>query len=182
VARGWVEEIAVQIEYQGLRGPKLRRNVVKPYLIEPSPWSTSVYVIGESDRHEGMAVFKVGRIYSAKLTTQQFSIPADFDEDRLLRYAWGIWFDEGPPVRVRLRFMPGYAAKRLRETHWHPNESVEETEDGGCTWEVQVAAWEETQPWVSGWGAEVEVLEPVGLREAVRGDVERLVSLYGDKG
>jgi CRISPR-associated endonuclease/helicase Cas3 len=179
VARGWVEEIAVRIEYQGLRGTKLRRNVVKPYLIEPSPWSTSVYVIGESDRHEGMAVFKVERIQSAQLTTEHFSIPADFDEDRLLRYAWGIWFDDRSPVRVRLRFMPGYAAKRLRETRWHPTERVEDLEDGGCIWEAQVAAWEEMQPWVRGWGADIEVLEPEGLREAVRGEVERLVRLYG---
>lgn len=182
VARGWVEMIPVLIEYQGLRGTKRRPYVVKPYLIEPSPWSVSVYVIGESDRHEGMAVFKVERIQSAQLTTGHFSIPEDFDEDKLLRYAWGIWFDEKPPIRVRLRFMPGYAAKRLQETRWHPTERVEILPDGGCIWEAQVAAWEEMQPWVRGWGAEAEVLEPQELREAVRGEVERLVRLYGVKG
>lgn len=179
VARGWVEAIPVQIEYQGLRGTKKRVYVVKPYLIEPSPWSVSVYVIGESDRHQGLAVFKVERISSAWLTTGHFSIPDDFDEQSLLRYAWGIWFDEKPPVRVQLRFSAGYAAKRLQETRWHPTEQVEELPGGGCIWEAQVAAWEEMQPWVRGWGAEVEVLEPLELREAVRGEVERLVKVYG---
>jgi predicted DNA-binding transcriptional regulator YafY len=86
------------------------------------------------------------------------------------------------PLRVRLRFRAGYAAKSLRETHWHPTEQVEELPEGGCIWEAQVVAWEEMQPWVRGWGVEVEVLELEELQEAVRGKVERLVSLYRDKG
>jgi CRISPR-associated endonuclease/helicase Cas3 len=178
VTRGWIESITVRIQYQGLRGRHPLPYTVKPYLIEPSPWSDSIYLIGESDGHHGMGVFKLDRIQSAVLTTEPFTVPEDFSEERLLRYAWGIWFEDKQPETVRLRFSPGAATKRLRETRWHPTETVQDLSDGSCIWEAQVSAWEEMLPWVRGWGADVEVLEPEKLRNLMRRETRRLAQLY----
>jgi CRISPR-associated endonuclease/helicase Cas3 len=34
-------------------------------------------------------------------------------------------------------------------------------------------------PWIRGWGADVEVLGPEGLREMMMGEVRRLAEAYG---
>lgn len=151
-----------------------------PYLIEPSHWSDAAYVIGHSDEHGRVTTFKIGRIALAEPTTQGFTIPETFDERELLRYAWGIWYDDAEPVTVRLRFEPGPATRRLRESRWHPSEEITDTRDGGCIWQAQVDAWQEMLPWVRGWGAAVEVLAPPDLRERVADEVREMVGRYGE--
>jgi CRISPR-associated endonuclease/helicase Cas3 len=178
LARGWAERFKVRIQHQGLHQDKLREYLVSPYLIEPSIWSDGVYLIGASEQHGSIATFKIERIQEAWLTAQSFELPQDFDETKLLRYAWGIWYAEQEPVQVRLRFREGAAARRLRESKWHPTQEIEELEDGGCIWQAQVAEAREMLPWVRGWGADCEVLEPQELRRWVEEEVKALNRLY----
>ena len=179
IARSWVEGVKVRISYQGLQSKQPREFIISPYLIEPSPWSDSAYLIGHSNIHGGIATFKLERIQSAKLTNESFSIPEEFDENRLLKFAWGIWYEEREPVTVKLRFAPGIATRRLKESLWHPTQKITELEDGGCVWEARIAEWQEMLPWIRGWGADVEVVEPVELRETMMGEARAIAEIYG---
>jgi len=194
ITQGWVERRKVEIVYRGLKSPSPlaalpgtgegyegRVYVVQPYLIEPSLWSDGAYVIGFCDSFGKMATFKIERVIQARLKLEQFEIPDDFDEAELLRYAWGIWFADEAPTRVRLRFAAGEAARRVRESIWHPTQEVEVLEDGGLIWQAQVAEWQEMVPWVRGWGADVEALEPEGLREAVMAGIRAAAEMYSMK-
>lgn len=178
VADGWVRGLRLRVEYQGLHGKEPYGDTISPYLIEPSPWSDSVYVIGPSDRLGKIVPYKLDRIQRAVLTSEPFILPADFDEQELLRHAWGIWRGEGEPVAVKLKFAPGEAARRVQESVWHPLERVTPSEDGGCLWEAPIAEWREMVPWVRQWGSQVEALEPAELREAIEKEVRRLIALY----
>lgn len=97
----------------------------------------------------------------------------------MLRHAWGIWGGEGVPEIVRLKFASGQATRRLKESIWHPLEQVTDLPDGGCLWEAPIAEWQEMLPWVRGWGAAVEVLAPVELRETLMGEARALALMYG---
>ncbi|MCL5995410.1 MAG: WYL domain-containing protein, partial [Chloroflexi bacterium] len=154
-------------------------HVVSPYLIEPSLWSDGAYVIGYSDVTNEVTPFKIERVEHAALTTEPFVIPEAFDEQALLKFAWGIWYGEGEPVTVKLRFAPGEAARRVQESIWHPTQQIEPCDDGGCVWRAEVAEWHEMVPWVRGWGADVEVLEPKALRETLMGEVKVMAERYG---
>ena len=178
IARGWVERIPVRIHYRGLSARSTTIHHIQPYLIEPSPWSDSVYVIAQSDVIKNIVPFQIKRMQQASLATGQFTLPEDFDEDTLLKHAWGIWSREAEPEIVRLKFAPGSAARRLRESAWHPLETVTDSEDGGCTWEAPIAEWTEMLPWIRGWGADCEVMEPKGLRESLEKETKRLMHLY----
>ena len=113
-----------------------------------------------------------------ELTRDPYDIPADFDPRDLLADAWGIWYTEGEPVEVALKFHPR-VAHRLQETRWHRSENMEELPDGSILWHAKVAEPKEMLYWIRGWGADVEVVEPHGLREAVRDEAQRLAALYG---
>ena len=55
---------------------------------------------------------------------------------------------------------------------------MEDTEDGDCIWSADVAEWREMLPWVRGWGADVEVLEPKELRDSLTREAQELAELY----
>jgi CRISPR-associated endonuclease/helicase Cas3 len=177
ITQAWVEQRKVRIEYQALGNEGLTRHTISPYLIEPSIWSDSVYVIAQSDFNDRIFPFKIERILSATLSGEPFEIPTSFDDEQLLKHAWGIWYGEKDPITVRLRFSPA-VRRRVRESIWHPLEKVENTEDGGCIWSVEIAEWREMLPWVRGWGADCEVLEPEGLRNALTREAQELAELY----
>lgn len=178
VADAWVQGLRLRVDYQGLHGKEPYKDTISPYLIEPSPWSDSVYVIGPSDKLGKIVPYKLDRIQHAALSSEPFTLPQEFDEQELLRHAWGIWRGDGEPVTVKLKFAPGEAARRVQESVWHPLEQVTPTEDGGCLWQAPIAEPREMVPWVRGWGADVLVLEPTELRELMRSTAIQLSQQY----
>ncbi|GAB4427445.1 MAG: hypothetical protein Kow002_16460 [Anaerolineales bacterium] len=178
LSQGWVEQRKVRIRYQPFGYDGFSNHVIHPYLIEPSIWSDSIYAIAYSEVREKIISFKVERVDTAFLSGETFEIPDRFDEQELLKHAWGIWHGEKPPETIRLRFNKE-AAQRVRESKWHPFERVMPTEDGGCIWEAPIADWREMLPWIRGWGADVEVLEPEELREALEKEVKKMARVYG---
>lgn len=179
IAEGWVSQQKVRITHQGLRARQAQTHLISPYLIEPSLLGDGTYLIGYSDVFNDVATFKVERVERAVVTGEPFTLPQDFDEAKLLQHAWGIWYGEGEPQTVKLRFFGEQVTRRVKETIWHPSQMpIQDTSDG-CIWTAKVAEWREMVPWVRGWGADCEVLEPEELRQALRREAQRLAEMYG---
>ena len=178
VTRAWAEQRKLEINYLALHSDQLRLHLVHPYLIEPSLWSDGTYLVGHNETYNSLATFKIERIESAYAHLERFELPPDFDDEQILQHAWGIWTQDHPPVNVRMRFFPGEAARRLKESIWHRTQQIIELPDGGCEWSAQISEWQEMIPWVRGWGADVEVLEPVELRRRMEREVEELAAIY----
>jgi predicted DNA-binding transcriptional regulator YafY len=84
------------------------------------------------------------------------------------------------PVLVRVRFEPS-AVRWVRE--WQHQGLVAEEpagDDGSVVMRYSVEAPLEMRPWLLGWGAAAEVLEPASLRAAIREDVTRLAARLTD--
>lgn len=180
--RGWSEQSAIRIKYRSLTRQESIWHEVSPYLIEPSPWSDSVYLIGYSAATETIIPFSIERIEKAMLTSAPFKACAPEMEERLLQYAWGIWGSEGQPEQVKLRFTGPEAIRRLQESQWHPDQTISQPDEHGhIIWQAPIAEWREMLPWVRGWGADCEVVGPEGLREVLEREVKRLTKVYGLK-
>jgi predicted DNA-binding transcriptional regulator YafY len=179
VARGWAEGRVVEIDYDPGSAPRKTARV-HPYFLEPDAALRSVYLIGFDEAAAAMRTYKVERIRSATLTQDRYEIPDDFDPDAWLANSWGIWSSEGTPTaRIRLRF-DASVAHRVREAVWHRSQQLGELSGGGVELSVTVAGIVEIQPWILSWGAAVEVLEPIELREAVAAAVRSAAARYGD--
>ncbi|RJQ05561.1 MAG: WYL domain-containing protein, partial [Bacillota bacterium] len=76
-------------------------------------------------------------------------------------------------------------ARYVRGKQWHPSQSVEELgtdeegNDCGLILRMRVGGMGEVKRWVLSFGAGAEVLEPEGLREAIRVEAVNLGSTYG---
>ena len=148
-----------------------------PYFVEPYAVGQTTHVIGWREPPNALRTFKLERIQRVELLDRTYTIPDDFDPRDTLADAWGIWYTEAEPVKVVLRFHPR-VAQRVRETRWHRSEQVEEQEDGSLLWRARVAEPQEMLPWIRGWGADVEVVGPEEVREALVSEARRLAAMY----
>jgi predicted DNA-binding transcriptional regulator YafY len=178
IATAWIESRQVRITYRASRQGNDHIHGFSPYLLEPSPWNDGVYLIGHSDLVNHVLTLKLDRIKDAELLGS-FTLPADFDEEALLRHAWGIWGSAGAPQMVRLKFAAGETVRRLKESVWHPLEQLTNLPDGDCLWEAPIADWHEMLSWVRGWGPSVEVLAPPAMRLKVVEESRTLAEMYG---
>ena len=111
-------------------------------------------------------------IDTATLTDETYAPPAEEGMTKTLADAWGIWYSDSDPVEVVLRFTK-QVAHRVRETVWHPSRVMTDLPDGGLVWRARIAEPREMFPWIRGWGADTEVLEPAELRQRMAGAVRR---------
>ncbi len=178
LTRSWSNGRKVRVWHWHEETGRVFEYTLSPYFIEPYAIGRTAHVIGLREPPGAVRTLKVERIRRAELTHQQYTIPENFDPRRLLADAWGIWYTDEEPVEVVLRFHPR-VAHRVRETQWHPSETLEDQPDGFLVWRAQVAEPQEMLPWIRGWGADVEVLAPEELRQSVASEARRLAALYG---
>lgn len=180
LTHAWAEGVKVRIWYRPLKARRAFQHTFAPYFLEPSAIGYSTYVIGLAEPPGAIRTRKLERIERVEITDEPFTVPSDFDANALLAGAWGIWFDEGDrPTTVRLRFSGAQAVRRVQETIWHPSQRTEDDGEGRLLWSAEIDEPQEMLPWIRGWGADCEVLEPAELREQVVGEVWRQAALYG---
>jgi CRISPR-associated endonuclease/helicase Cas3 len=180
IVQGYMYRRAVDIIYAPRSGRPFETRLC-PYLLEPSAIGYTTYVIGYSSTPDTLRTYKMGRIQTATLTEEEYSIPRDFPGLEILRNAWSIIIGEDLKTVV-LRFHPS-VIDRVNETRWHPSEEKRPDPDrfGWLRWTAQVADTTDMLPWIRGWGADVEVLEPQSLRDEIIGESRYLAELYGWK-
>jgi hypothetical protein len=125
-----------------------------------------------------MRTFKLERITRADPMTETYAIPSDFDINRYLSGAWGI-YHSGEPTEVRLRFFPP-AAARVRESTWHPSQNLSDGPKGSVNMTVTVTGTVEITPWILGWGDAVEVIAPPELRKKIAEAGAKMAARNGD--
>ncbi|MFQ3633328.1 CRISPR-associated helicase Cas3' [Roseiflexus sp.] len=185
LTEAWAAERKVHIWHQNEAGERVFEYLLSPYFIEPYAIGQTTHVIGQArllgERSwdiERMRTFKIERIRRAEITREPYQIPAEFDPQRHLADAWGIWATDQEPVDVILRFN-ARVARRVQESRWHRSERVDLQADGSLIWQAQIAEPKEMLPWIRGWGADCEVLAPDWLRKKMEREVQEMVRVYG---
>lgn len=175
VTEAWARRRSLRIAYRSAGRNRSKEVIVDPYFLEPSAAGFATYLIGYSHTHEQLRTFKIERIAVAEMLPRAFEAPTDLNVDRLLASAWGVIWGEGR--QVRLRFAPD-VAWRVRESRWHPSQSIDDLPDGGCVLTVTVGSMMEIGRWIRGWGDRVEVLAPADLRAELQREAVALARMY----
>ena len=79
---------------------------------------------------------------------------------------------------VCIRFSPG-AAPWIAEQVWHPEQRAKRDPDGSLILSFPAADFREVKREVLKYGSLVEVISPEALRNEVKEEIERMISLYG---
>ncbi len=176
----WAEGRKVQVWHRHTESGKVYEYRFSPYFIEPYAIGQAVHVIGFREPPGELRTFKVERIERVEMLNERYEIPERFDPTDLLSSAWGVWYTEGEPVEVVLKFSPRVAG-RVQETRWHRSQQMVRQPDGSLLWRAFVAEPQEMLPWVRSWGSDVEVVEPDEMRERLIEETQALTEIYGLK-
>jgi predicted DNA-binding transcriptional regulator YafY len=174
----WAEGKKVKVWHRSDKSHEIKTYTYATYYIEPYAIGQSTYVFGFSEPPDAIRTFKIERIEKVEILSEPYTIPDTFDPFELLSDAWGIWFTNEEPEQVTLLFHQR-AAQRVGETRWHRSEQVEFQEDGRLLWRALIDEPREMLPWVRGWGADVEVIEPDWMRDELIKEIQEMAVLYG---
>jgi predicted DNA-binding transcriptional regulator YafY len=124
-----------------------------------------LYLVAHCHLRNAPRIFAVERMRTVELTARRFDVPASFDAEAYLAGAWGMLRGDLVTVRVIFaRALAPYICERL----WHPSQKLRDLPDGRVEMTLTVADTLEVRRWILGYGVQAEVVEPAGLREALR--------------
>jgi predicted DNA-binding transcriptional regulator YafY len=163
----------VEMVYHSLHRKEKTLRKVDPYKV----WfyDGTIYLIGLCYLREEVRMFVLDRIKAVTLTNERFTIPKDFNLDDFMRHSFKVMHDELYTVKVRIS--PGWA-RWAGEKIWHESQKVKKNGDGSLDLTFQVAGLDEIKRWVLSFGPEAQVLEPSGLKQMVRADLQKSLGQY----
>ena len=176
LTEAWASGRKVNVSHQ-MEDGRIFDYTFSPYFIEPYAVGQTAHVLGLREPPGKVRTFKIERLRSAEILREEYELPEEFDPGELLRHAWGIWYTEADPQEVVLRFHPR-VVRRVQESTWQRGEETELQADGFLLWRARVAEPKEMLPWIRGWGADCEVLEPLFLKRELKREVRKLMHLY----
>ena len=137
----------------------------------------SLYLVADSQQHGEYRHFKVDRISNVDLEDLRFERKQDFDMKTHLDGSFGVWHEEGEPVRVIIRFASA-VARYVDEHQWPGCKRKTRTPDGGRLCEFQLTSLQEIKSWILSFGSKAVVLEPAELVQAIKQEAEHLAWYY----
>ncbi len=150
------------------------RRHVEPHHLQH--YMGSWVLVGRCRERDAWRKFFLSRISALKVEKKVFApLPPETWQDQL-EGGFGI-FQGGELVPVRLRFSPA-RAPWIREQHWHPGQVFKELPDSGLILSFPVADFREVKLKILQFGADVEVLEPLELRDEVAQEIEAMGGIY----
>jgi len=148
--------------------------VLRPYLLHFS--ARAWYVMGWTDLHKEVRVFKLGRVISVAMLEEKFEKPAGFRASDKLGKAWQM-VPEGKVYDVVVEFS-ARVATNVAEVRWHPTQRRELLPDGRCRLLFEVDGLGEVAWWLCGYADQVKVIEPAALRERVKTMLKNALTQY----
>jgi predicted DNA-binding transcriptional regulator YafY len=164
----------LNIRYHGRRRDEESERVISPQRL--TQYRNSWYLDAWCHRAEGLRSFALERIREQKLekkAAREVSsavLSAHFDQ------SYGIF--SGPAEHVaELRFSPEMA-RWIAEENWHPDQQGCFEPDGSWLLKLPFSSSRELIMDVLRYGAEVEVLAPEFLRDAVASEAKKTAGIY----
>ncbi len=163
VQRATRERHVLRLHYRSATGDKSSR-LVEPAFVRWEPSVEAFYMVAWCRTRAAIRTFAIHRIVAVEPVDEVFAPRRDAFEE--MSKAFRLW---GRPdvEHVSLRFTPR-VAREVCERRWHASETICETADGGVQVEMDIAAPEELERLLLGYGPDVVVEAPTKLATRIR--------------
>lgn len=165
----------LELTYHGERDEEPRMRLVEPYGVL---FGLRCYLVcREPDVDDRLRHFRLDRILHARHRNETFPRDPDFDLDRHAARSFGSFHSKSEFGTVIWRF-DRRAAPVAREYVFHPNQLMEDGDEGALIVTFDACGWLEMAWHLYTWGDTAEVIAPEELRQLVenhqRGDFPAL--------
>lgn len=163
----------ISLCYQSFRHPEPFCFNVRPYCVKyfKQRW----YLLGDSDL--GLRIYSLDRFVDMEELEEHFEIPKGFDAEEYFQNYFGVIIGE-EPEDVKIRVVPDQV-KYFRTLPLHGSQRETVQEDGSSVFSYHIAPTFDFVQEILSHGADVEVLEPIELRESIADNVAGMASRYG---
>lgn len=169
LTRAIAEKRTVQLRYFSASRRVTRRREIDPYHLRYA--AGALYVIGYCHWRKDVRLFAVDRIRAISVTDHAYQMPLRFDAEEYLAEA--LVAMRGKAIDVELVFSKA-ASSWVADRLWHQSQQTSRKRAGRLVMTLRVAETPELTRWVLGFGADVEVVGPPSLREAVMREAKKI--------
>lgn len=163
----------IEIKYTAPSGTKEKR-LINPY--HTIRYEGDWYLVAHCHKQDDRRTFSLARMTHIKETDSFFDIPKDFNFAEISTSRFGIHWGQGVEKIVLL--FNSKVAPYIEERKWHSSQKIEKMNNGTLILQIVAHRSIELKKWILSWGAQVEVIEPAGLRTEIRDELHKLVELY----
>ena len=174
-----VKRCCIEFDYQSFKGQHTHREVA-PYgmIYDEGVW----YLVGYCHLREAERMFRLDRVQNIALTDPLSPIPKDFSIAQMQDRAWAKGFMERmkPYGKAVLR-VEQHVAESLKKDWFYKHGEFEPQPDG----KVVFTTYDDhpsgsALDLVRRYGSAVEILKPKEVRDQMRKEVERMMTLYAE--
>lgn len=164
---------SLNINYFSINKNNLTMRKVDPYdlIFKEGNW----YIIGYCHMKGDIRNFKLNRVKSLKISNDIYMRPHTFSLKEYLEKNWGAFM--GDKIKVVIKFSEK-EADFIKDTTWHIHQHIVDLEDGSILFIMYLNQMEDVKEWVMGFGINAEVIEPIGLRNDIKRELEELYKKY----
>ena len=153
------------------------------YTITVEPYAIKVfkqrwYLLAKDNKRESPTIYALDRILALEETEESFVYPSDFDTETFFKDCYGvICGTEDNPQRIVVRaYLP--LTNYLRTLPLHHSQKVLKSTPDYTDFEFYLCPTFDFRQELLSQGEEVEVLEPMGFREEMKGIAKKMMERY----
>ncbi len=161
----------IRIRYEAVESGTSER-IVDPYFIIFR--GRAFYFVGYCHLRKDFRTFRIDRVEEIEIMPESFVKDGSIHPETYFEGSWSIFSGESVDVEV---LFTGAAARVVLSASHHPDEKVEQLDDGRVRYRVTTRGIEEIQRWIIGFGDEAEVIAPAELRR----NLARIGSYLADR-
>ena len=169
----------ITITYQSYWREESNTFDVYPYCVKlfKQRW----YLVALSPYYDKVMIYSLDRIFGLQKKKEKFTMPDDFDSTEFFQNYYGVIAGtKGKPETVKIKISAGQA-NYLRSLKLHATQDEIERTDEYSIFSYRLRAEYDFIMELLSKGEDVEVLEPVWLRNEMAGLVKRMWDKYKDK-
>ena len=170
------ENKVLDLHYQSYERETPTVHMLHPYAVKlfKQRW----YVIGLSEKKNRILIFSMDRIQELIITEHKYCYPKQFSIHDYYRDSFGIIIDDKlESQRIRLKVMNNQACY-FRSLPLHPSQKEIENHSEYSVFEYWLKPTYDFEQEILSHREDVEVLEPVQLREIIKESVLKMAKLY----
>jgi predicted DNA-binding transcriptional regulator YafY len=174
VLEGCLKKKCLSFTYYSPAAEEKSERTVEPYHLfnYMGTWHT----IGYCHLRKGIRDFALSRISEAKVLTESFKLPDDFDFKKYFLSTFGLYKGKSEK-EVTLRFTPE-KSKWIKDQIWHKNQKAKLLKDGSFEISFPVSDFSEIKREILKHGDAVTVIKPESLRELIKSEAINITKIY----
>ncbi|MFD2698975.1 helix-turn-helix transcriptional regulator [Paenibacillus shunpengii] len=173
VIQAILEEKRVKVQYHTQSRNELTEREIAPYYLVPR--DQRFYLIGYCHQAEEIRTFRLSRFRSMEMTETHFD-RRDFNLKSYMKNTWSIERGE-QQIHFKVKFSAD-VARYIKEEELFISPKMKDMKDGSLLFEVTLNHDREFLNWLSQYGPDAEILEPVSYRDVMRERLEKWSRLY----